>query len=153
MAWFTPGEPRPQGRWVLPVVRPRRASPAGRSLAARADAPAALAGGVRLLSGHAGGAVVEAFQAEHLQPGGEEDEQFHAPRAEANVEEIVHELVPHTADARIRRQMNLRESSDAGLHRVAAVVADHLIPQPRDDFRAFRARADQAHFALEHVEQ
>src|SRR5262249_46052062 len=103
------------------------------------------------LSRNAGGAVVEAFEAAHLQPGGKEDEQFHSPRAEADVEEIVHEFVPHAADTGIRREVHLRKSRNAGLHGMTAIVADHLFTELSHDFRAFRPRADQTHFALEHV--
>ena len=68
-------------------------------------------------------ALVELLQPEELQAGREQDVELHPRRAVADVEEVVHELVLHAPQARVRRKVDLREAGDAGLHRVAAVVA------------------------------
>lgn len=51
------------------------------------------------------------------------------------------------------RVTHLSPAGDAGLDRVAQAVEGDFLLQFLDEFRAFRARSDEAHFPFEHVPQ
>src|SRR3984893_17882025 len=49
------------------------------------------------------------------------------------------------------KTVHLSPAGDAGFHRMANVVMRDLVFKIANQLRAFRARADQAHFALKHI--
>lgn len=91
----------------------------------------------------------------HLQERPEQDAEVEPRPAGANVGAVAGDLAPDALDVRVRRQQELRQPGHSRLYRQPLRVPrdEALEAYRRNDFGAFRARADQAHVAAQHVPQ
>ncbi len=88
---------------------------------------------------------------EHDPEGLEQDQQVEERGVVLRIIEIVFELVARIRDRGAVGIVDLRPAGDAGLHHVALGIIGQLVFEIVDEFRPLRARADEAHLALEHA--
>src|SRR3569623_3760359 len=94
--------------------------------------------------------LTRAFRPQHDADRLEDEQQVEERRVVLRIIQVVFELLPAVLDRRAVGIIDLRPAGDAGLHHVALGVIIELLFQILHELRAFGARADEAHFALQH---
>src|SRR3569832_1648406 len=92
-----------------------------------------------------------AFRPQHDADRLEDDQQVEERRVVLGIIEVVFELLARIVDRGAIGVVDLRPAGDARLHHMALGIVIELLLQILDELRAFGARADEAHLALEHA--